>query len=197
LSFDPAIGPAENANVHPLRACEVRTPSPRWQPSVALPLALVLALALPTAAVPVEVHFSPDGGIRRHLLHAIQESRQRIDVAVYHMTAAELAAALVAAKNRGVQIRVLTDQEKARAEMPAMRILRRGGVTIRTLGVSEQSLMHHKFAVFDDRLVATGSYNWTNSAERANYENVVMLDDPGVVARFQREFNRLWQAAKD
>jgi phosphatidylserine/phosphatidylglycerophosphate/cardiolipin synthase-like enzyme len=113
------------------------------------------------------------------------------------MTAAELAAALVAAKNRGVQIRVLTDQEKARAEMPATRILRRGGVTIRTLGVSEQSLMHHKFAVFDDRLVATGSYNWTNSAERANYENVVMLDDPGVVARFQREFNRLWQVAKD
>jgi phosphatidylserine/phosphatidylglycerophosphate/cardiolipin synthase-like enzyme len=77
-----------------------------------------------------------------------------------------------------------------------MRILHTGGVMVRSLGVSEQSLMHHKFAVFDDRLVATGSYNWTQTAERANYENLVFLDDPEVVTRFQREFNRLWRQAE-
>ena len=113
------------------------------------------------------------------------------------MTAAELAQALVSAKGRGVAIRVLTDQETALSDGPAMRILRAGGVMVRSLGVSEQSLMHHKFAVFDDRLVATGSYNWTQSAERANYENLVLLDDQEVVARFKREFQRLWREAKE
>jgi len=57
--------------------------------------------------------------------------------------------------------------------------------------------MHHKFAIFDRRLVATGSYNWTQSAERANYENLVLLDDPDLVARFVREFQRLWREAKE
>jgi phosphatidylserine/phosphatidylglycerophosphate/cardiolipin synthase-like enzyme len=56
--------------------------------------------------------------------------------------------------------------------------------------------MHHKFAVFDGKLAATGSYNWTQSAERANYENLIFLDDPAVVSRFATEFQRLWQSAK-
>jgi len=154
------------------------------------------AVILPSTAFPAEVYFSPDGGIRRQLLRAIQDSHQQIDVAVYQMTAAELAQALAAAKGRGVRIRVLTDQETARSDGLAMRILRASGVMVRSLGVSEQSLMHHKFALFDDRLVATGSYNWTQTAERANYENLVFLDDPEVVTRFQREFNRLWRQAE-
>jgi phosphatidylserine/phosphatidylglycerophosphate/cardiolipin synthase-like enzyme len=79
----------------------------------------------------------------------------------------------------------------------ALRKLRSAGIAIRSLGVVKQSLMHNKFAIFDGRVVATGSYNWTQSAERANYENLVLLDDPEVVARFEREFQRLWREAKE
>jgi len=155
------------------------------------------AVIVPSTSFPAEVHFSPDEGIRRHLLRAIRESRQKIDVAVYHITSTELADALVAAKARGVRVHILTDQEKTRAGGPAMRIFRAAGLSIRTLGVSEQSLMHHKFAIFDDRVVATGSYNWTQTAERANYENLVLIDDPKMVARFTEEFQRLWRSSKD
>jgi phosphatidylserine/phosphatidylglycerophosphate/cardiolipin synthase-like enzyme len=158
---------------------------------------VVLAAALPGTASPAEVHFSPDEGIRRHLLHAIRESRQQIDVAVYQFTSTDLADALTAAKRRGVRVRVLTDQERAASGGAALRTLREQGVEVRRLGVPEQSLMHHKFAVFDGRLLATGSYNWTRTAERANYENLVLIDDRDLVARFQREFQRLWQAAKE
>ncbi len=165
-----------------------------------LATALVLAcfaLISPRAASTAEVHFAPDGGIRRHLLDAIRDSRQRIDVAVYQITSTELARALVAAKERGLRVRILTDQEKSKTDGPAMRIVRAAGLPVRTLGISEQSLMHHKFAIFDDRLVATGSYNWTQTAERANYENVVLLDDPKLVSRFAEEFRRLWQSSRD
>lgn len=57
--------------------------------------------------------------------------------------------------------------------------------------------MHHKFAVFDGRLVATGSYNWTNAAENMNYENVILLADPDVVERYAQEFRRLWREARE
>lgn len=160
----------------------------------------VLALPVsttPNTAAPADVHFAPDGGIRRHLLDAIRNSRQRIDVAVYQITSTELARALVAANERGLRVRILTDQEKVRAGGPTMRIFRAAGLSVRTLGHSEQSLMHHKFAIFDDRLVATGSYNWTQTAERANFENVVFLGDPKVVARFADEFQRLWRASRE
>jgi phosphatidylserine/phosphatidylglycerophosphate/cardiolipin synthase-like enzyme len=96
-----------------------------------------------------------------------------------------------------VHIRVLVDQEMAETGGSGIRGLRLNGVAVRSLGIPEQSLMHHKFAVFDERLVATGSYNWTNSAEHANYENLVVLEDPEMVRRFQQEFRRLWQEARE
>jgi cardiolipin hydrolase len=161
-------------------------------------LALFFSCLLSVAAAPAsEVYFSPNGGARQRLVRAIEESRKTIDIAIYSFTASELAEALYAAKARGVRIRVLVDRESAETGGSGIRGLRLNGIAVRSLGAREQSLMHHKFAVFDERLVATGSYNWTNSAEHANYENLVVLEEPTVVARFQQEFRRLWREAKE
>ncbi|HTX53335.1 MAG TPA: phospholipase D-like domain-containing protein [Candidatus Baltobacteraceae bacterium] len=161
-----------------------------------LTLLVVLAATL-TVARAAEVFFSPEGGARARLVQAIRQSRQSIDVAVYHITSIDLADALADAHTRGVRVRIITDREKLGEPVRAAQILRRSGISMRALGVPASSLMHNKFAVFDDRLVATGSYNWTNPAERVNYENLVLLNDPDTVGRFAREFNRLWQEAKE
>ncbi len=163
-----------------------------------LGLALALSLLISEVAVPAsEVLFSPSGGIRQRLVRAIEGSQRSIDIAVYSFTASELAEALYAAKARGVRIRVLVDRERAEAGGSGIRGLRLNGLAVRSLGIPEQSLMHHKFAVFDERLVITGSYNWTNSAEHANYENLVVLEEPEVVRRFEQEFRRLWREARE
>jgi phosphatidylserine/phosphatidylglycerophosphate/cardiolipin synthase-like enzyme len=161
-------------------------------------LVLYFSCLLSAAAAPAsEVYFSPNGGARQRLVRAIEESRKTIDIAVYTFTAYELADALYAAKARGVHVRMLVDREMAGTGGSGVRGLRLNGITVRTLGVTEQSLMHNKFAVFDEHLVVTGSYNWTNSAEHANYENLVVLEEPTVVARFHQEFRRLWGEAKE
>jgi phosphatidylserine/phosphatidylglycerophosphate/cardiolipin synthase-like enzyme len=156
----------------------------------------LLCLGVFTPALPAsDVYFSPTGGARQRLLAAIRSAKESIDVAVYHITSFELADALAAAKARGVRIRILTDGEKLQASGGAYRILERHRIPVRALGSAADGLMHHKFAVFDGKLVATGSYNWTQTAERGNYENLVFLDDPATVSRFATEFRRLWQSA--
>ena len=58
--------------------------------------------------------------------------------------------------------------------------------------VSEQSwLLHHKFAVIDARYVITGSFNWTESAERRNRENTVVLDCPSLAGDFAAEWDSI------
>ena len=170
-----------------------------WIAGWGLAISLVLAVLaiIPGPARAAEVFFSPEGGARARLVQAIRESRQQIDVAVYHITSIELADALATASARGVRVRILTDRERLTDPVRALQILRRSAIPLQALGAPESSLMHHKFAIFDDRLVGTGSYNWTNPAERANYENLVILDDPDLVGRFRREFDRLWRAAKE
>jgi phosphatidylserine/phosphatidylglycerophosphate/cardiolipin synthase-like enzyme len=54
--------------------------------------------------------------------------------------------------------------------------------------------MHQKFAVIDRRVVFTGSYNWTVSAEKLNDENLLFFRDAGPLAEeYRKEFFRLWE----
>ena len=57
---------------------------------------------------------------------------------------------------------------------------------------SNPDLMHHKVMVIDGRIVVTGSYNWTWSAEKNNDENILVVEDPEAAAIYEREFQRLW-----
>ena len=54
--------------------------------------------------------------------------------------------------------------------------------------------IRNNFAIFDGKEVFTGSYNWTNNAEHFNWENAVFLDDPKLIAGFQKEYEVLWKA---
>jgi len=52
--------------------------------------------------------------------------------------------------------------------------------------------MHHKFAVFDNSYVLTGSFNWTRAATKENRENIVITNHSGLVVQFKNEFDKLW-----
>jgi hypothetical protein len=56
----------------------------------------------------------------------------------------------------------------------------------------EAGLMHHKFALADDRMLLSGSFNWTYNS---NAENIIFSDDPELVRAFQEEFERLRTSA--
>ena len=70
--------------------------------------------------------------------------------------------------------------------------LARSGVSVRF--DHSDAHMHHKFAVFDRRLLLTGSFNWTRSASSENHENIVLTSDARLVGAFSREFEALWEA---
>jgi phospholipase D len=54
-----------------------------------------------------------------------------------------------------------------------------------------EAIMHNKFAIIDNSTVITGSFNWTNAADKKNCENIVIIEkDLGVSARFSDYFTR-------
>ncbi len=56
----------------------------------------------------------------------------------------------------------------------------------------EENPMHHKFCIIDNRILFTGSYNWTYYAEDRNFENLVKLDEkPELLKAFTSEFDAL------
>ncbi len=184
----PTPGPRPSAWRRPRR--------PGAAPSRAVLLALVVAALLPLRppAVPAapEAYFSPDGGVRARLLRQIDRARTSIDLAIFDFTSRELAAALVRARARGVGVRVVADPRQARGKRSEIPKLAAAGIPVHLLRGRGHGIMHEKFAVFDGRLVVTGSYNWTEAAEAQNFENALFVDDRGVVARFAARFERLF-----
>lgn len=151
---------------------------------------LVWLRAMGCGSAPVaRVLFSPKGGVAQVLVREIEGARRQVRVAMFAFNREELAAALVAAHKRGVDVQVKFDRMQATEARSAWRGLRAAGVPV-TFSTSAGNL-HHKFAVIDGRLVITGSYNWLNRAETLNHENVVCLEDARLAAAFLSEWQRL------
>lgn len=52
--------------------------------------------------------------------------------------------------------------------------------------------MHDKFAVIDEAVVLTGSFNWTSQAVKYNQENILFIQNDELAKKYMDEFNKLW-----
>jgi phosphatidylserine/phosphatidylglycerophosphate/cardiolipin synthase-like enzyme len=139
-----------------------------------------------------EAHFSPGDRCRRRIISLIDLCRRAADICVFTITDDRIAAALLAAHGRGVRVRVITDNEKVVDRGSDVEDLARAGIPVR-MDTSEHH-MHHKFALFDDAFLVTGSYNWTLSAANYNEENIIVSNDRRLIQAFGETFGKLWQA---
>jgi phosphatidylserine/phosphatidylglycerophosphate/cardiolipin synthase-like enzyme len=153
-------------------------------------LKLLLPPAHPAGQPHAEAYFSPHDDCVGRIARLFAESREHCDVCVFTITDDRLADALLAAHRRGVRVRVLTDDEKAHDLGSDIGQFEAAGVPVR---VDRSPFhMHHKYALFDGKRLVNGSYNWTRGAARDNQENVVVTDDPVLIAAFAAAFERLW-----
>jgi len=112
---------------------------------------------------------------------------------IYSFTLDKLSKALIETKNRGVDVKVVIERENAYGRGSEYQKLLETGVEVKLDG--NPSLMHHKVMIVDGRIVVTGSYNWSWSAENKNDENLVIIDDAETASLYEEEFQRVWGQA--
>src|SRR5262249_6640963 len=59
-----------------------------------------------------------------------------------------------------------------------------GRVPVR-LAVKQKALMHNKVGIFDAKTVCTGSFNWTNAAQKRNDENLIVIEGAQVAEDYE------------
>ena len=137
-----------------------------------------------------KIAFSPGSDCKKLILDTIREATQKLDVCVFTISDDTISDALKAAFDRGIEVRILTDNLKVSDEGSDIEYLYNSGIDIR-IDRSENH-MHHKFMVADGLVTITGSYNWTRSAEKYNQENVIWINDEQFSSSFLSEFETLW-----
>ncbi|MDJ0545013.1 MAG: phospholipase D-like domain-containing protein, partial [Microcystis sp. M53601_WE4] len=144
----------------------------------------------------------------------LNQAKKSVNLALFVLTEQPLANILAQRHQKGIEIKALIDPSFAfRYYSEGLDLL---GVAlsnkcryepdnqpwqnpINTLGVPDLApgdKLHHKFGLIDDKIVITGSHNWSAAANHQNDEALVIIDNPTVAAHFDREFQYLYRTAK-
>ena len=171
-----------------------------------LVLALVAGVSVQTLALAadnesdgsrrIEVGFSPEGSAQKLVLRTIDAATSSIRVAAYVFTSPDVTRALVAAKQRGVDVAVIADhrsnleEQRSTAGRHALTLLAKAGIPTRT--VKSYPIHHDKFMVVDGMAVETGSFNFT-AAAKSNSENaLVVWNDPALAETYLNHWQSRW-----
>ena len=150
---------------------------------------LYITISISTLAK-TEVYFSLSNNPQKAIIKNINQAEAFINIAMYVFTDKEIAIPLIDAQKRGVKVRVYLDKSQIESSYSVSSLLVQKGIKVRIS--TNNYIMHNKFAIIDNRLLLTGSYNWTFSANNRNDENLMIIDDPEVIARYQNQFEKLW-----
>ena len=130
----------------------------------------------------------------------INRAKQSIDIAVYNFNVegiSNIAAALNAAFNRGVVVRVIVDGGTNNSAIPELV----AGIGKLARPVTT-GIMHNKFMVIDghstnqnDPILWTGSCNWTDQNINTDANNVLFIQDASLAKAYTIEFNEMFGSA--
>ncbi len=140
---------------------------------------------------PYYAYFSPRDSLYPRLVRLIQEAEKSIYAAFYKLEIKEVSDALLEAHERGVKVRIFSDDMTSRSEKSRLDSLNEF-LPVET-DKDPDSFMHHKFCVIDEKIVWTGSFNPTYSGSSRENNNVVVIMSSLVAAQFIKEFERLWE----
>jgi cardiolipin hydrolase len=140
----------------------------------------------------LQCYFFPNPENQKHLVNIIRSCKKSLDIAMFTVTNNTLSEAIKEVYKRGVNVRLITDDVCCKMLGSDIYELARFGIPVKTDN-SVKNQMHHKFAIIDNCVLVTGSFNWTAKAVNQNQENILVLEDKQMANKYTQEYNRLWE----
>jgi hypothetical protein len=131
--------------------------------------------------------------MEQELLNRINGASVSIDVAIYGFNRASVRDALIAAHERGVLVRVVTDDDAYdnASYYPYYHALETAGISV--IRDNRSSLMHNKFFIIDGNTVWSGSTNQTDTGYTYNHNNSLLFDSTLMADIYSIEFDEMFE----
>jgi len=154
------------------------------------------AAQAPQAQV-VEAGFAPEASGEALTLKVIHAARERIDIAAAGLASPVLAKALLEAKKRGIEVRVVLQERGSRSKSALMALnqLASAGMAMRT--VTRDGARQDSYLIVDRRTVQTGSLDYAVAPGRSDSENVIVIwNNPDLAAAYLRHWQKNFEEGK-
>lgn len=146
----------------------------------------------------ITVGFSPEGTARELVLDTINSAQNSIRMMAYSFTDPDVMKALINANKRGVDIRIVIDENgnTSSASREAIKTMRLMKIPLRM--DNDFTIQHDKVIIVDEITVQTGSYNYSRAAAKKNSENVVVLSNmPDIAEQCLEHWQDRWERGHD
>jgi len=127
--------------------------------------------------------------IQKTLQDLISSSKDCIKISVAWFTNKELLGLLTDKAKNGLNIEIIISDDINNKRLSSKDFVENGG-HLMIYKTDSGRFLHDKFAIFDNRTVVVGSYNWTHSAEYHNSESVVITNNEQVIKQFDIRFQK-------
>ena len=142
--------------------------------------------------IDLEVYFSPqDKSLTNAVLPLIRNAKKYIYIPSFVLTEKRVTEELIKAKQRGVDVRVISDDLNASIRHSKHQELRDGGISVKTENYAGK--MHSKSMLIDDKYTIIGSMNFSNSGENYNDENHMVIKDDSITKFYKDFFHYQWE----
>lgn len=128
--------------------------------------------------------------IGKTIENQIIKSKKSIYISVAWFTNKELIGLLTDKVKNGLDIQVIVSDDIINKRQNPKDFINTGG-KFNILPTISSKFLHNKFAIFDNEVVISGSYNWTYFAEYKNHESIIITDSQTIVKQFNIEFKKL------
>ena len=127
--------------------------------------------------------FTPGDNCDGMIAEKVLESKKNIYVQAYHLTNEKIIKSLIEAKAHGVDVFVILDKT---AVHESKRLADR---EIPVMIDYKPRIAHNKVMIIDGETVITGSFNFTQSAQSKNAENVIIINDGDIAKAYKYNFD--------
>lgn len=129
----------------------------------------------------------------QQVLQDLNQAKRTIDLAVFDLDLIEVTNALIDAKKRGVEVRVIIDSENLETAEVARQAGMLQDAQIPLVFDNLDSFMHNKFIVIDDQITWTGSWNITINDTYRNNNNILRFTEYRMAENFTFEFQQMME----
>lgn len=129
-------------------------------------------------------------------LDLVDGAEETILIATYKFTSRTALNELIEAKERGVEVKMIFDGAAAAKKNSLVDKAINAGFEVRKWPSGEAGKMHVKLYIFDNRIMVSGSFNLTRSAETENTELMFRTDDKRALEDALAAWNSLYEIAR-
>ena len=138
----------------------------------------------------LEVYFSPQDNSVARIVELINSSKEYVYLPTFLITQKDISNALIAARKRGVDVRLIIDANSTSTSNSKHATLRANSILLKTENYGGK--LHSKSIIIDDKYVITGSMNFSNSGKSKNDENVLIINNSAIAKNYKAFFLYLW-----